>query len=73
MQSNAGAAYWCIEELKFYGSDDARIPTDPSMGSAQTEYDAGSGAGAWDKDGGQHHQASTRSIWAFCFGFESSD
>ena len=65
VQSNGWSGHWCIEELKFYGSDDARIATDPSMGSAQTVYSASYDAGVWETGGGQHHQASKRSIWAY--------
>jgi hypothetical protein len=45
VQANAGAGHWCIEELKFYGSDGARLAVDPSMGSAQTEHSASYEAG----------------------------
>ena len=35
---NAGAAYWCIEELSFYDADGARIPIQQGNASSESEY-----------------------------------
>lgn len=35
---NAGAPYWCIEEVSFYDTSGHRIATTPDGASAQTEY-----------------------------------
>ena len=43
--TNAGAAYWCIEEWSFYDSQGARISTVPERGSASSHYSDSFGAG----------------------------
>ena len=45
VKENGGWDVWCIRELSFYDVTGTRIATDPSAGSAETEYDATRRAG----------------------------
>jgi len=38
VSQNAGATYWCIEELSFYDANGNRVATQPSLASAETEF-----------------------------------
>merc|ERR1719312_2134439 len=39
VSQNAGATYWCLEELSFYGDNGQRLTLDKSFGSAETIFD----------------------------------
>ena len=45
VKQNAGATYWCIEELSFWDASNSRLTTQPSGASAQSSYAKGFAAG----------------------------
>jgi hypothetical protein len=38
VNSNAGASYWCVEELKFYDAQNIKLDTIPNYGYAESIY-----------------------------------